>query len=193
MFERIFYGLCGLPNFFSPIMTTLVAEMIAMKQAITYNDDVILQEKIKKDMWKKLKPHFQCLRSSGLKVAPNEPIFLRKVQFLEHIVSDKRIQPVAEKFQDINNLKRPKNQRDVMRISGSLGFYSTFIKTSHVDSKPFYELLRNGVRFESAKSMKNYFKTLKTEQVKKIFKLYQIRSTHSINRLILLALVPDRS
>ena len=52
MFERGFYGQCGLLNFFSRIMTIHFDEMIAKKQAITYIDDVILQAKTEKDMWK---------------------------------------------------------------------------------------------------------------------------------------------
>ena len=49
-FEREFYGLCGLSNFFSRIMTIHFAEMIAKKQAITYVDDVILQAKTRAEM-----------------------------------------------------------------------------------------------------------------------------------------------
>ena len=71
-FERGFYGLCGLPNVFSRIMTIHSAEMIAVKKAITYIDDVILQAKTKKDMWENLESYFQCLRSSGLKATPNK-------------------------------------------------------------------------------------------------------------------------
>ena len=116
--------------------------MIAKKQALTYIDDVILQAKTKAEMWENLESYFKCLRSSGLKAAPNKTkLFLRKVQFLGHIVSDKGIQPVAKKFQDLKDLHSPENKRDVMRVLGSLGFYSTFMKNLHVDSKPFYELL----------------------------------------------------
>ena len=98
-------------------MTIHFAEMIAKKQAITYIDDVILQAKTKKDMWKTLESYFQSLRSSGLKVAPNKTtLFLRRVKFLGHIVSEKGIQPVAKKVQDLKNLKSPENKRDVMRI-----------------------------------------------------------------------------
>ena len=50
MFERGFYGLRDLPNYFSRIMTIHFAEMIATKQAITYIDDVILQAKTKAEM-----------------------------------------------------------------------------------------------------------------------------------------------
>ena len=162
MFERGFYGLCGLPNFFSRIMTIHFAEMIAKKQVITYIDDVILQAKTKQEMWNNLDSYFKCLRSSGLKAAPNKTkLFLRKVQFLGHIVSDKGIQPVAKKVQDLKNLKSPENKRDVMRILGSLGFYSTFIKNLHVDSKPFYELLRDDTPFKWTKEHENLFQDIK--------------------------------
>ena len=139
MFERGVYGLCGLPIFFSRIMTIHFAEMIAKKQVITYIDDVILQAKTKAEMWKNLESYFKCLRSSGLKAAPKKTkLFLRKVQFLGHNISDKGIQLLANKVQDLKNLKSPENKRDVIRILGSLGFYSTFIKYLHVDSKPFH-------------------------------------------------------
>ena len=162
MFERGFYSLCGLPNFFSRIMTIHFAEMIAKKQAITYIDDVILQAKTKAEMWENLESYFKCLRSSGLKAAPNKTkIFLRKVQILGHIVSDKVIQPVAKKVQDLKNLRSPENKRDVMRNSGSLGFYSTFIKNLHVDSKPFNELLRDDVPFKWTKEHEKIFQNIK--------------------------------
>ena len=84
MFKRGFYGLCGLPKFFSRIMTIHFAEVIAKKQAITYIDDVILQTGTKNDMWKNLESFFQCLRSSGLKTAPNETKhFLKKFNSLD--------------------------------------------------------------------------------------------------------------
>ena len=54
MFERGYCGLCGLRNFFSRIMTILFAEVIARKQVVNFTDDVILQAKTKKDMWKNL-------------------------------------------------------------------------------------------------------------------------------------------
>ena len=162
MFEQRFYGLCGLPNFFSRIMAIHFAEIIATKQAITYFDDVILPVKTKRDDWKNLGSYFQCLRSSGLKVAPNKfKLFLRKVHLLGHIVSDRGIQPVAKKVQEIKNLKSLENKRDRMRILGSLDFYSTFIKNLQVDSKPFYELLRDDVLFKWTTGHEELFQNIK--------------------------------
>ena len=48
-----------------------------------------------------------------------------------------------------------------MRVLGSLGFYSTFIKNLHVDSKPFYELLRDDVPFKWTKENKELFRNNK--------------------------------
>ena len=91
MFEPGFYGLSGLPKFFTRIMTLHFAEMIAKKQAITYTDAVIFEAKTKKDMWKNLDFFFQCLRSSGVKAAPNNyKPFLWTNHFLGHIVSTKQ-------------------------------------------------------------------------------------------------------
>ena len=64
MLERELYGLCGLPSFFGRIMTIRFAELIAKKQAISYNDDLILQRKTKNAMGENLESYFQCLRSS---------------------------------------------------------------------------------------------------------------------------------
>ena len=194
MFERGFYSLCGLPNFFSRIMTIHFVEKIAKKQAITYIDNVILQAKTKAEMWKNLECFIKCLRSSGMKPAPNKTkLFWRKVQFLGHIVSDKGNQPVAKKVQDLKDLKSPENKRDVMRVLGSFGFYSTLIENLHVDSKPFYELLRDDVPFKWTKEQKNFFGTLKTELVKKLFLLCPILNTRSIFMLTHPALVLDPS
>ena len=101
------------------------------------------------------------MRSSGLKGAPNKTKpFLRKVQFFGHIVSDKGYQPVAKKVQDLKNLKSPENKRVVTRILGSLGFYSTFIKNLHVDSKLFYELLKDDVPFKWANEHEKLFQNI---------------------------------
>ena len=151
MFEQGFYGLCGVPNFFSLIMVIHSAGIIAQKQAIS-NIDVFLGGKTENDLWKKLGAFFQCLRSSGLKVVPNRTKrFLRKTQFLGHLVSDKGSEPAADKVQDLKSLRSPRNKRDIMHILSCLDFYSTFINNLHWDSTPLYELLRDEVPFNGTK------------------------------------------
>ena len=50
-YTRGFYGLCGLPNFFSRLMTIHFDHFIKKKQAITYVEDTIMQSQNKNEMF----------------------------------------------------------------------------------------------------------------------------------------------
>ena len=85
---RGFYGLCGLPNFFSRLMTIHFDPLIKKKQAITYIDDTIMQSQIENEMFTVINEYHTLLRKAGLKAAPDKTIFfLRKVKFLGHVIS----------------------------------------------------------------------------------------------------------
>ena len=59
-FQRGFYGLCGLPNFFSRIMTIHFAPLIKSRQAVTYIDDTIMQAQTAEEMYSKIKETISC-------------------------------------------------------------------------------------------------------------------------------------
>ena len=88
------------------------------------------------------------LRKAGLKATPEKTFFLRKVKFLGHVISSDGIQPIAKRFKDLKNLKSPECKRDVIQVLGFLGFYSCYMKNLHVDSKPFYDLIRGSTSFQ---------------------------------------------
>lgn len=161
-FMRGFYGLCGLPNFFSRIMTIHFAPLIKRKKAITYIDDTLMQASSKSEMFDVILEYHRLLRSAGLKAAPDKTkFFLKKVQFLGHVVSEKGIQPVAKKVAALKALKSPENKQEVMRVLGCLGFYSSYIKNLHVDSKPFHELTKDGVPFKWTDEHEKLFQDIK--------------------------------
>ena len=65
----------------------------------------------------------QFLRKGGLKAASDKThFFLRKVNFIGHVISEQEIQPVAKRLKDLQNLKSPESKRDVMKVLGCLGF-----------------------------------------------------------------------
>ena len=148
-FQRGFYGLYGLPNFFSRIMTIHFTPLIRNNQAITYIDDTIMQAQTQNEMFRIIVHYHHLLRKSALKAQPEKTkFFLRKVQFLGHVVGKDGIQPVKKRVADLHALKSPEKKRDVMRVLGCLGFYSMYIKNLHVDCKPFYDLIRDDTVFE---------------------------------------------
>ena len=122
-YTRGFYGLCGLPNFFSRLMTIHFDPLIKKKQAITYIDDTIMQSQNKNEMFTVINENHTLLRKAGLKAAPDKTFFfLRKVKFLGHVISPEGIQPIANRVKDLKNLKSPESKRDVMKVLGASDF-----------------------------------------------------------------------
>ena len=82
-----FFGLSGLPNFLSRLMTI---------RAINYIDDTILQPQNKSEVFTVIHDYHTPLRMAGLKAAPDKTFFLlEKVTLLGH-VSPEGIQPFAK-------------------------------------------------------------------------------------------------
>ena len=123
-YTRGFYGLlCGLPNFFSRIMTIHFDPLIKKKQAITYIDYTIMQSQNKNEMFAVINEYHTLLRKAALKAAPDKTFFfLKKVNFLGQVISPDGIQPFAKRVKDLKNLKSSESKRDVMEVLGCLGF-----------------------------------------------------------------------
>ena len=75
IYTRGFYGLCGLPNFFSRLMTIHLDPLIKKKQAINYIDDTILQSKNKNELFTVINDYQTFLSKAGRKAAPDETFF----------------------------------------------------------------------------------------------------------------------
>ena len=123
--------------------------LIKKKKSITYLDDGLLQSHTKVEMFTNNHAYHQLLRKEGFKATPDKTyFFLRKVKFLGHVISEQGNQPVARRVKDLQNLKSPESKRDVMKVLGCLGFYSCYIKDLHLDSQPFYELIKDTTPFK---------------------------------------------
>ena len=147
-FPRRFYGLCGLPNFFSRLMTIHSDPLIRKKLAITYIDDNIMQSQTTSERLTFINEYHTLLRKAGLKTASDKTFFFRKkVKFLGHVVSPDGIQPIAKRVDTLSNLKSPQIKRDLMEVLGCLGFYSYYDKNLHLDSQPFYDLITDYTPF----------------------------------------------
>ena len=144
---RGFYGLCGLPNFFSRILTIHFELLIKKKQAIAYRDDTTLPSQNKGEKFSIIHEYHNLLRKADLKAVPEKTFFfLKKMKFLGRVFSSEGI-PIAKRVKDLMNLNSPESKRDVMKVLGCLGFFSCYIKNFHMDNKPFYDLIRDSTSF----------------------------------------------
>ena len=93
-------------------------------------DDTIMQSQNKNEMSTSINYYHTLVHMAGLKSAPDKSFFfLKKMKFLGRVISPDGVQPIANRVKDSKNLKSPKSKRDVMKILGSLGFYSRYKKT----------------------------------------------------------------
>ena len=110
-YTRGFYGLCGLPNFFNRLMTIHFDPLINKKQAITYIEDTILQSKNKNEMFTVINKYHTLLRKAGVEAFPDKTFFfLKKLNFLGHVISPDGIQPIAKRVEELKNLISPEKK-----------------------------------------------------------------------------------
>ena len=74
-YTRGIYGLCGLPNFYSRLMTIHSDPLIKKKQAITSIGDTIMQSQNKNKMFTVINEYHTLLRRACLKAAPDKTFF----------------------------------------------------------------------------------------------------------------------
>ena len=121
-----------------------------------------MQSQSNNEMFTVMNEYHTLLRRAGLEAAPDKMFFfLKKVKFLGHVITPDGIQPIAKRVKDLKNLKLPESKRDVIKVLGCLGFYSCYIKNLHVDSQPFYDLIKDSTAFDWTHEHKKPFQSIK--------------------------------
>ena len=145
-FIRGFYGLKGLPNFFTKQMSTFFRSLIDKRSALVYIDDILLLANEKQEMFELIKELHTIASRENLKLAPEKSFYmLLKVKFLGHEIGNNTIKSIPSKIEAIKRIPSPKEKKDVMQFLGSVNFYSKFIEKLHINLKPLYTLLHDDV------------------------------------------------
>ena len=85
VFIRGFYGLKGLPNFFTKQMSTFFKTLFEQGFALVFIDDILLLLNSKEHMFQLIKQQHIISTKNNLKLAPEKSFFmLLKVKFLRH-------------------------------------------------------------------------------------------------------------
>ena len=144
-----FFGINGLPNFFTKQMSTFFRSLIDKRSALVYFDDILLLAVEKQEMFELIKELHNIATKENLKLAPEKSFhMLPKVKFLGHEIGNNTIKPIPSKLEAIKRIPSPKEKKDVMQFLGSVNFYSKFIEKLHTDHKPLHTLLHDDVKFQ---------------------------------------------
>ena len=102
-FIRGFYGLKGLPNFFTKQMSTFFKTLIEQGFALVYIDDILLLSDSKEHMFQLIEQLHLISTKHNLKLAPEKSFFmLLKVKFLGHEIGYNTIKPIHSKIAAIH-------------------------------------------------------------------------------------------
>ena len=122
-FIRGFYGLKGLPNFFTKQMSTFFRRLIDKRSALVYIDDILLLADEKQEMFELIKELHTIAIRENLILAPEKSFYmLLKVKFLGHEIGNNTIKPIPSKIEAIKRIPSPKDKEDIMQFLGSVNF-----------------------------------------------------------------------
>ena len=161
-FIRGFYGLKGLPNFFTKQMSKFFQPLIEQGFALVYIDDILLLSNHKLHMLELIEELHKISTKNNIKLAPEKSFYmLQKVKFLGHEIGNNTIKPIHSKIEAIKNIPSPKTKQDVMQFLGTINFYSKFIEKLHINLKPLYNLLHDDINFQWTPELEKTFNTIK--------------------------------
>ena len=97
-FIRSFYGLKGLPNFFTKQMSTFFKTLIEQRSALVYIDDILLLSNSKEQIFPLIEQLQIISTKNILKLAPEKSFFkLLKVKFLGQEIGYNTNKPIHSK------------------------------------------------------------------------------------------------
>ena len=104
-FIRGFYGLEGLPNFFTKQLSSFFKIFLEQGFALVYIDDTLLLTNSKEHMFRPIEQLHTISTKHSLKLAPEKSFFmLLKVKFLGHDIGYNTIKPIHSKVDAIHNI-----------------------------------------------------------------------------------------
>ena len=155
------FGLTNAPAHFMYLMNSVFIPELD-KFVVVFIDDILIYSKNEEEHAEHLRIGLQRLREHKLYAKFSKCDFwLKEVQFLGHIISDKGISVDPSKIQDVLNWKTPESVSEIRSFLGLAGYYRRFVPDFSKIARPMTELLKKGVRFNWDNKCEQAFQTLR--------------------------------
>ena len=123
-FNRVPFGLAQAPAYFQKLIKNVLK---GCNFAMGYLDNIIIYSRSEKEHLEYLEEIFTRLKTAGLKLKLEKCCFFKKhIQYLGHLISADRIQPLPEKLESITKMPAPKTTKEVKQFLGLVGYYRKF-------------------------------------------------------------------
>lgn len=145
-FKRLPFGVKPASQIFQAIIDTILQ---GIKNVFSYIDDLIIGADSIEEVLGIVHKVLKRLLEYNVKVNWEKcHWFCSKVLFLGHIISKDGVTPNPEKVKAVVDAPAPKNTTQLKSFVGLVNYYSKFMPELSVKLKPFYNLLKQGVKWE---------------------------------------------
>ena len=141
------FGLTNAPAHFMYLMNSVFMPELD-KFVVVFIDDILIYSKNEEEHAEHLRIVLQRLREHKLYAKFSKCEFwLKRVQFLGHVISEDGISVDPSKIQDVLNWKTPEFVSEIRSFLGLAGYYRRFVQDPSKIARPMTELLKKGVKF----------------------------------------------
>ena len=161
-FKGLFYGISIGTAAFASILTHFLYPLIRKRTVITHVDDIFIQTNSYEQMFETLIEYHKILLKENLKAAPDKTYFmLKKVNFLGHIIEDKKVKPLTSRIDRFQKLEPPTSMKALQRYLGTINFLAKYVYGMQPILQPLYNLLHKENDFKWTKEHQTNFKQMK--------------------------------
>ena len=158
-FNRVPFGLAQAPAYFQKLISDVLK---GCNFAMGYLDDIIIYSRSEKEHLEHLEEIFTQRKTAGLKLKLEKCCFFKKhIQYLGHLISADRIQPLPEKLESIAKMPAPKHPKEVKQFLRLVGYNRKFVPRFADISRVLTHLTKKDVEFKWTPECKNCFQILK--------------------------------
>ena len=130
-------------------MMTRMFELQLGKNIEIYVDDMVVKSKMVTEHLGDLGDIFDVLRRHKLRLNASKCFFgVGSGKFLGYMVTHRGIEVNPDQIKAINDLKPPRNAKEVQKLTGMIAALNRFISRSVDRCRPFYLLINKWKRFE---------------------------------------------
>ena len=143
-------------------MMTRMFESLLGKNIEIYIDDMVVKSKMVSEHLGNLRIIFEILRNYKLRLNASKCSFgVGSGKFLGYMVTHRRIEVNTDQIKAINNLRAPRNPKEVQKLTGMAAALNRFISRSADKCRPFFLLINKWKGFEWAEECAIAFQQLK--------------------------------
>ena len=141
-YKVISFGLKNAGSTYQRMMTRMF-ELQLGKSIEIYVDDMVVKSKVVSKHLGDLSSTFNVLRKHKLRLNASKCSFgVRLGKFLGYMITHRGIEVNPDQIKAINDLKPPRNTKEVQKLTGMITALNRFISRSANRCRPFYLLIK---------------------------------------------------